>query len=79
VCWRGTPKAICLSKFIALVHSNMICGPKCYASGERARTPLPGGRQITTLEDAARYIQRLPKAEQVVGQFDCGGYALENG
>jgi hypothetical protein len=26
--------------------------------------PLPGGKHLTTLEDAARYIQRLPKAEQ---------------
>jgi hypothetical protein len=26
--------------------------------------PLPGGKQLTTLKDAARYIQRLPKAEQ---------------
>jgi hypothetical protein len=25
--------------------------------------PLPGGRQLVTLEDAARYIQELPKAE----------------
>jgi hypothetical protein len=26
--------------------------------------PLPGGKQLTTLQDAARFIQRLPKAEQ---------------
>jgi hypothetical protein len=25
--------------------------------------PLPGGRQLVTLEDAARYIQELPEAE----------------
>jgi hypothetical protein len=30
--------------------------------------PLPGGRQIVTLEDAARYIQSLPEAEH--GQAD---------
>ena len=28
--------------------------------------PLPRGRQLVTLEDAARYIQKLPKAEQHV-------------
>jgi hypothetical protein len=26
--------------------------------------PLPRGRQLVTLEEAARYIQKLPKAEQ---------------
>jgi hypothetical protein len=26
--------------------------------------PLPRGRQIVTLKDAANYIQKLPKAEQ---------------
>ncbi len=26
--------------------------------------PLPRGRQLVTLKDAATYIQRLPKAEQ---------------
>lgn len=26
--------------------------------------PLPHGRQLVTLEDAARYIQKLPKAER---------------
>lgn len=26
--------------------------------------PLPRGRQIVTLEDAARYIQKLPKVER---------------
>lgn len=26
--------------------------------------PIDRGRQLVTLEDAARYIQRLPKAEQ---------------
>jgi hypothetical protein len=25
--------------------------------------PLPKGRQLVTLKDAARYIQKLPKAE----------------
>jgi hypothetical protein len=26
--------------------------------------PLPRGRQLVTLEDTAKYIQKLPKAEQ---------------
>ncbi len=26
--------------------------------------PLPRGRQLVTLEDAAKYIQKLPKSEQ---------------
>jgi hypothetical protein len=26
--------------------------------------PLPGGRQLVTLQDAANYIMKLPKAEQ---------------
>jgi hypothetical protein len=26
--------------------------------------PLPGGRSLVTLEDAARYIQKLPKKER---------------
>ena len=28
--------------------------------------PLPRGRQLVTLKDAANYIQKLPKAELVV-------------
>ena len=28
-----------------------------------APIPLPGGRELVTLEDAARYIQKLPKAQ----------------
>jgi hypothetical protein len=31
--------------------------------------PLPKGRQLVTLEDAARYIQKLPKAEQKVEEW----------
>ena len=32
----------------------------------RERIPLPRGRQLVTLEDAARYIQKLPKGEQQI-------------
>lgn len=31
--------------------------------------PLPAGRQLVTFEDAARYIQKLPKAEQQRGHW----------
>jgi|SRR6202022_3004046 hypothetical protein len=31
--------------------------------------PLPRGRQLVTLEDAARYIQKLPKAEQLIEEW----------
>src|SRR5260370_28165422 len=31
--------------------------------------PLPKGRQFVTLKDAARYIQKLPKAEQQVEEW----------
>jgi hypothetical protein len=31
--------------------------------------PLPRGRQLITLEDAARYIQKLPKAEQQLEEW----------
>jgi hypothetical protein len=31
--------------------------------------PLPRGRQLTTLEDAANYIQKLPKADQDLDEW----------
>jgi hypothetical protein len=30
---------------------------------------LPRGRQLATLEDAAKYIQKLPKAEQQLDEW----------
>ena len=38
--------------------------------------PLPRGRQLITLEDAARYIQKLPKAEQLIEQWQTAVEAL---
>jgi hypothetical protein len=35
----------------------------------RESLPLPCGRQLVTLEDAARYIQKLPKAEQQIEEW----------
>jgi hypothetical protein len=31
--------------------------------------PLPRGRQLVTLEDAGKYIQKLPKAEQQLEEW----------
>jgi hypothetical protein len=39
------------------------------ADSSKFPIPLPGGRQLVTLEDAARYIQKLPKAEQQVEEW----------
>jgi hypothetical protein len=38
--------------------------------------PLPHGRQLVTLEDAARYIQKLPKAEQQIEEWQTAIEAL---
>jgi hypothetical protein len=38
--------------------------------------PLPNGRQLLTLKDAADYIQRLPKAEQKVEQWQTAIHCL---
>lgn len=38
--------------------------------------PLPRGRQLVTLEDAAKYIQKLPKAEQQLEQWQAAVEAL---
>ena len=38
--------------------------------------PLPRGRQIVTLKDAATYIQQLPKAEQDLEEWQTAVEAL---
>ena len=38
--------------------------------------PLPKGRQLVTLKDAARYIQKLPKAEQHIEEWQTAIEAL---
>ena len=38
--------------------------------------PLPRGRQLVTLEDAARFIQKLPKAEQQIEEWQTAVEAL---
>jgi hypothetical protein len=38
--------------------------------------PLPRGRQLDTLEDAAKYIQKLPKAEQHLGKWQAAVEAM---
>ncbi len=36
----------------------------------------PGGKMLLTLEDAARYIQKLPKAEQALTEWQAATEAL---
>jgi len=38
--------------------------------------PLPRGRQLVTLKDAASYIQKLPKAEQDLDEWQAAVEAL---
>jgi hypothetical protein len=38
--------------------------------------PLPRGRQLVTLKDAANYIQKLPQAEQDVDEWQAAVEAL---
>jgi hypothetical protein len=38
--------------------------------------PLPRGRQIVTLKDAANYIQKLPRAEQDLEEWQAAVEAL---
>jgi hypothetical protein len=38
--------------------------------------PLPRGRQLVTLKDGANYIQKLPKAEQHLEEWQAAVEAL---
>jgi hypothetical protein len=38
--------------------------------------PLPRGRQLVTLEDAAKYIQKLPMAEQNLPEWQAAVEAM---
>jgi hypothetical protein len=38
--------------------------------------PLPRGRQLVTLKDAANHIQKLPKAEQLRGEWQAAVEAV---
>ena len=40
------------------------------------RFPFPAGRQLVTLKDAANYIQKLPKAEQDLEEWQAAVEAL---
>src|SRR5467141_4287239 len=47
----------------------MLLRPGCIMATDWSRAfddpiPLPRGRQLVTLKDAAEYVQKLPKAEQ---------------
>jgi hypothetical protein len=37
---------------------------------------LPGGRRLVTLRDAAKYIVKLPKAEQQASQWQAAAEVL---
>jgi hypothetical protein len=39
--------------------------------------PLPRGRQIVTLRDAAEYIQHLPKIEQLLDEWQAAVEAAD--
>ena len=38
--------------------------------------PLPRGRQLVTLKDAAAYIQKLPEAEKQIAEWQAAAEAL---
>jgi hypothetical protein len=38
--------------------------------------PLPRGRQLVTLQDAGKYITKLPKAEHEAGEWQAAMEAL---
>lgn len=38
--------------------------------------PLPGGRELVTLEDAAKYIRKLPAAEHKLAHWQLAGKLL---
>jgi hypothetical protein len=49
----------------------MLARPGCIMATDWSRAfddpiPLPRGRQLVTLKDAAEYVQKLPKAEQLL-------------
>jgi hypothetical protein len=50
------------------------------ASGWKRRfdelIPLPRGRRLVTLEDAAKYIQKLPATEQQIAEWQAAVEAL---
>jgi hypothetical protein len=46
------------------------------ATAVRRSDPLPRGRQFVTLEDAAGYIMKLPKAEQNLKEWQTATEAL---
>jgi hypothetical protein len=61
------PARICLSPRRALISSRS--SPKGWKRPFDEPIPVPRGRQLVTLEDAGRYIQKLPKAEQQIEEW----------
>ena len=62
------------------VHAGWRRSVRLMASGWRRRfddpIPLPNGRQVLTLKDAAEYVQKLPKAEQLLDKWQAAVEAL---
>src|SRR5467141_3234564 len=59
----------------------MLLRPGCIMATDWSRAfddpiPLPRGRQLVTLKDAAEYIQKLPKAEQDLEEWQAAVEAL---
>ena len=54
---------------LSVVHERIVsvnlAGKSRPALGEREAIPLLGGRALVTLEDAARYIQNLPRKSSI--------------
>jgi hypothetical protein len=46
------------------------------AAVRRSHSPAPAARQLITLKDAANYIQKLPKAEQDLEEWQAAVEAL---
>jgi hypothetical protein len=61
------PAPTCRSRRRAPISSRK--APKGWKRPFEDPIPLPRGRQLVTLEDAARYIQKLPKAEQQIEEW----------
>src|SRR5467141_5054067 len=59
----------------------MLLRPGCIMATDWSRAfddpiPLPRGRQLVTLKEAAEYIQKLPKAEQELEEWQAAVEAL---
>src|SRR5260370_27780129 len=68
------PALTCRSRRRALISSRD--APKGWKRPFEEPIPLPRGRQLVTLEDAGRYITKLPKAEHAAAEWQDAMEAL---